>query len=131
MATFNDFEQRKKNEMAREQRGSCVCVYIYIYIYYLQWNNKKRKKKRKKQKTDYNKILVGARTRDRIQTKEEMIRNSRLNGSNSIFVFKSYLQVYNSTSPMSYASRLTLMLTREKKRKMKKTNLYNKKRKEY
>jgi hypothetical protein len=58
--------KEKKNEMAREQRGSC----IYIYIYYLQWNNKKLDK----QETDYNKILVGARTRDRIQTKEEMIR---------------------------------------------------------
>jgi len=53
MATFNDFEQRKKeNEMAREQRGSCV----YIYIYYLQWKKTRRRKKHDKQETDYKKI---------------------------------------------------------------------------
>jgi hypothetical protein len=42
-----------------------------IYIYYLQWNNNK-KKKCNKQETDYNKILVGARTRDR---KKDLRRN--------------------------------------------------------
>jgi hypothetical protein len=45
--------------MAREQRGK----YIYVYIY--NGTTTKKKKKRNKQETDYNKILVGARTRDR------------------------------------------------------------------
>jgi hypothetical protein len=81
MATFNDSsKEKKKNEMAREQRGK----YISIYIIY---NGKTRKKNRNKQETDYNNILVGARTRDRKtkKTKEEMIINSRLNGSNLIW----------------------------------------------
>ena len=65
MATFYEFEQWKKNEMAREQRGSCI---------YILFTMEQQEKKRDKQETDYNKILVGAHTRDRIQTKEEMIR---------------------------------------------------------
>lgn len=96
MATFNDSsngeekeEEEKYNEMAREQRGK----YIYVCMYILfTWNNnnkikkkrKQTKKKRNKQETDYNKILVGARKRDRKQTKDEMIINSRLNGSSWI-----------------------------------------------
>lgn len=61
--------------MAREQRGSdvCVCVCIYVYILFTM----EQEKKRKKQETDYNKILVGARTRDRIQIKEEIMREIR------------------------------------------------------
>jgi hypothetical protein len=53
------YEQRKKNEMAREQRGK----YIYIYIY--NGTITRRKKRNNKQETDYNKILVGARTLNR------------------------------------------------------------------
>jgi len=49
--------KEKKNEMAREQRGK------YIYIYNGTITTKK--KKRNKQETDYNKILVGARTWNR------------------------------------------------------------------
>jgi hypothetical protein len=47
---------RKKNEMAREQRGK------YIYILFTM---EQQQKKCNKQETDYNKILVGAHTRDR------------------------------------------------------------------
>jgi uncharacterized protein YeaC (DUF1315 family) len=48
MATFNDFEQRKKeNEMAREQRGSCV----YIYILFTMEKNKKKKNMINKRQT--------------------------------------------------------------------------------
>jgi len=43
--------------MAREQRGK--------YIYILFTMEQQEEKKRNKQETDYNKILVGARTRDR------------------------------------------------------------------
>jgi hypothetical protein len=45
--------------MAREQRGK------YIYILFTIEQQQQKKKKRNKQETDYNKILVGARTRDR------------------------------------------------------------------
>jgi hypothetical protein len=80
MATFNDFEQRKK-----KRNGTRTERQIYICIY-LQWNNNEKEKKRNKQETDYNKILVGAHIRDRKRhTREEMIINSRLNGSNLIF----------------------------------------------
>jgi len=75
MATFNDSSKEKKT-----RNGTRTERQIYIYI---QWNN--NKKKRNKQETDYNKILVGARTRDRKKTIEEMIINSRLNGSNLVF----------------------------------------------
>jgi len=65
MATFNDSSKKKKRNGTRTERQ------IYIYIIY---NGTTRKKKRNKQETDYNKILVGARTRDRKKkTKEEMI----------------------------------------------------------
>jgi hypothetical protein len=77
----------KKNEMAREQRGK----YIYVYIY----NGTTTKKKRNKQETDYNKILVGAHIRDRKRnTREEIIINSRLNGSNLIFCFVYLISKY-------------------------------------
>jgi hypothetical protein len=79
----------KKNEMAREQRGK----YIYVYIY--NGTTTKKKKKRNKQETDYNKILVGAHIRDRKRhTREEMIINSRLNGSNLIFCFVYLISKY-------------------------------------
>jgi hypothetical protein len=83
----------------KERNGTRTERQIYIYIIY-NGTTTTKKKKRNKQETDYNKILVGARTRDRKQTKEEMIINSRLNGSNLVFVFffKSHLQVYNPIS---------------------------------
>jgi len=96
--------KKKKNEheMAREQRGSYVCVCVYIYIIY---NGTTREKNRKKQETDYNKILVGARTRDRIQTKE-MMRNSRLNGSNLLllllFFFLNLISKYLIPARLCY-----------------------------
>jgi hypothetical protein len=58
MATFNDSSKEKRTKWHANREAN-------IYIYYLQWNNNNKKKKRNKQETDYNKILVGARTRDR------------------------------------------------------------------
>jgi len=62
--TFNDSSKEKK-----ERNGTRTERQIYIYMYiYLQWNkmnNNNKKKNRNKQETDYNKILVGALTRDR------------------------------------------------------------------
>jgi hypothetical protein len=53
MATFYDSSKEKKNEMAREQRGT------YIYILFTM------EQQEEKQKTDHNKILVGTCRRDR------------------------------------------------------------------
>jgi predicted membrane-bound mannosyltransferase len=81
MATFNDSSKEKITKWHAKREAN---IYIYIYIGTITTTTKKRNNK---QETDYNKILVGARTRDRKKTKEEMIINSRLNGSNLVFVF--------------------------------------------
>lgn len=69
-----------------------------IYIYMLFTMEQQEGKRNNKQETDYNKILVGARTRDRKQIKEEMIINSRLNGSSLIwsvfFLFFNLISTY-------------------------------------
>lgn len=57
MATFNDISSIEKNTKWHANREA-KCVYIYIFT----WNNNNKKKKCNKQETDYNKILVGART---------------------------------------------------------------------
>jgi hypothetical protein len=56
-----------------------------------------QRKKRDKQETDYNKILVGAKkTRDRrLYSRNEMIINWRLNGSNSIILISSSSKQFN------------------------------------
>lgn len=48
----------------KERNGTRTERQIYIYIIY-NGTTTTKKKKRNKQETDYNKILVGARTRDR------------------------------------------------------------------
>ena len=56
----------------------------------MEQQTKEENKKHDKQKTYYNKILVGARTRDRNKnTRDEKMINSRLNGSNLAILISS------------------------------------------
>lgn len=56
MATFDEFEQRRRrrkseeHEMAREQRGSDVCVYVDMYMYII-YNGTRKKNVRNKRQT--------------------------------------------------------------------------------
>lgn len=54
-------EKRKTKWHANREAEREICILFTM----------EREEKRQKQETDYNKILVGARTRDRIQTNEE------------------------------------------------------------
>lgn len=78
MATFNDSSKKKKIQ----RNGTRTERQIYIYMLFTM--EQQEGKRNNKQEIDYNKILVGARTRDRKQIREEMIINSRLNGSSLI-----------------------------------------------
>jgi hypothetical protein len=57
VATFNDIRATKQKKTKWHANREAD---IYIYIY--NGTNNNNKKKRDKQETDYNKILVGART---------------------------------------------------------------------
>jgi hypothetical protein len=87
MATFNDSSKEKKTKWHANREAN-------IYILFTM-EQQQEEKKRNKQETDYNKILVGAHIRDRKRhTREEMIINSRLNGSNLIFCFVYLISKY-------------------------------------